>query len=312
VATGVFRGVTAQGSAFSTLDLLNRWQRFWFAEIPPYQFAHLRIVFGLLGVIGLLGLTPVSTYWAPTGLVPLSGSMAELKTALVNWNLGAAAGLILFVALVVFFVGMTVGYQTRAAVGACFLGSVIQYHWNTLPLSAGNQVVIAMLFCLVWADCGAVWSVDAWLQARRARPGSASISTAAYPVWPLRLIRIQIAIIYLSSGLRKLFFSPVWRDGSALHFVLQQNVFSRLPIWFSPALDPLLTAMTYFVLFWELGFAVMLLHPWTRRLALITGVALHIGMWVSLEIGLFSWIMIASYLAFLEPAKARSFWGRLT
>ena len=234
--------MTSSAPTRTRLAALDRWQRFWFAEVPPHQFALLRIIFGLLGVIGLLGLTPVSTFWSLTGIISMSGSMAEVKTALLNWNLGTAAGLIFFAALLVSFVSMTVGCLTRAAVGACFFGTVLQNHWNPLPLTGAVQVVIAVLFCLFWVDCGAVWSIDAWLRARRARFEGSSNSVTAQPVWPLHLIRIQIAIVYLSSGLWKLLWSPVWRDGSALHFVLQQNAFSRLPIWFSPALDPLLTA----------------------------------------------------------------------
>lgn len=299
--------MTSSGLTRTRLAALDRWQRFWFAGIPPHQFALLRIIFGLLGIVGLLGLTPVSTFWSPSGIVPLSGSMAEVKAALLNWNLGTAAGLIFFAALLVSFVGMTVGCLTRATVGACFFGTVLQNHWNPLPLTGAVQVVIAVLFCLFWVDCGAVWSIDAWRRARRTGFDASLNSVTAQPVWPLHLIRIQIAIVYLSSGLWKLLWSPVWRDGSALHFVLQQNAFSRLPIWFSPALDPLLTAITYFTLFWEIGFPFMLLHWWTRRLALIAGVALHLGMWVSLEIGLFSWIMIGSYVAFLEPEQVCKF-----
>ncbi len=251
--------------------------------------------------MGLLGLTPVSTFWSPMGIVPLSGAAAELKTWLVAWDLGAAAGLIFFLTLFACFVSMTAGYLTRAAVGACFFGSVLQAHWNPLPLSAANQVVIAVLFCLLWVDCGAVWSLDAWRRPLRTAPGSARIAGRLQPIWPLHLIRIQIALIYLSSGLWKLTFSPVWRDGSALQFVLQQNVFTRFPVSFPTGFDWLLTVLTYFVLVWEIGFAVMLLHPWTRRLALITGLVLHLGMWTSLEIGLFNCIMVASYAAFLEP-----------
>ena len=228
--TRVFRRVKSSGPTRTRLAALDRWQRFWFAEVPPHQFALLRIIFGLLGVLSLLGLTPVSTFWSLTGIISLSGSMAEVKAALLNWNLGTAAGLIFFAALVISFVGMTVGCLTRAAVGACFFGTVLQNHWNPLPLTGAIQVVIAVLFCLFWVDCGAVWSIDAWLRARRARFDASLNSVTAQPVWPLHLIRIQIAIVYLSSGLWKLLWSPVWRDGSALHFVLQQNAFSRLPI----------------------------------------------------------------------------------
>jgi hypothetical protein len=88
---------------------------------------------------------------------------------------------------------------------------------------------------------------------------------------------------------------------------LHQNVFSRLSVTVSPSFDPILTALTYLTLFWELSFPVMLLRQATRRLALIVGVGLHLGMWATMEVGLFSWIMIGSYAAFIEPEQACKF-----
>ena len=55
----------------------------------------------------------------------------------------------------------------------------------------------------------------------------------------------------------------------------------------------------------------MLFHPWSRRLALVTGVLMHLGMFVTLELGLFSLMMIASYLAFVDPFKVARFVSRV-
>jgi hypothetical protein len=56
-------------------------------------------------------------------------------------------------------------------------------------------------------------------------------------------------------------------------------------------------------LFWEITFPVMMLNRITRRFALLLGVALHAGMWSLLELGPFSFVMIASYLTFVDPHK---------
>ena len=57
------------------------------------------------------------------------------------------------------FAAMAVGYQTRLAV-ACAFGSIfLLAKWNDLPHSAAHQVLRSILFCLIWADCGRVWSV---------------------------------------------------------------------------------------------------------------------------------------------------------
>jgi hypothetical protein len=290
--------MTASREATPQPTWLDRWQRFWFSPVPPHSFAVLRILFGGLGMAGLIGVTPVSMYWPLDSISPLPDHGVAFRAQLFALGAGTAAGWVFFVVLLLAFVAMTAGYATEWAVPVCFIGSVFQTFWNHLPLSSAHQVLIAVLFCLVWADTGSVLSLDAWRRGRRtARDHSVS---DAQPVWPLRLIQFQVALIYLNSGLWKL-FGPTWRDGSAVHDSLNLNIFHRFPNAAAPEYEWLLTLGTYATLFWELAFPVLLLHAWTRSAALISGCLLHIGLWLTLELGPFSWIMIASYVAFLEP-----------
>jgi hypothetical protein len=196
---------------------------------------------------------------------------------------------------------MTVGYRSGASVTASLGFSIIQILWNYLPLSGAHVVMQGVLFCLMWADCGSVWSVDAWLERRRATEGSPS-SFAEYPIAPLRLIRFQIALVYLSTGLWKL-YSPLWREGSALHYILNNNVFHRFPLSIPPEMEWLLTTATYVTLVWELGFAPGMMFRRTRRLVLLLGIMIHLGMIAFIEVGPFSFVMLAGYVAFLDPRR---------
>jgi hypothetical protein len=290
--------------------LVKRWERFWFGEIPPHSYALLRILFGTLGFVSLLGETPVSMFWSLDGLTPVAGGGFGLRQELIHLGLSQLAGWTCFLGLLISFAAMTVGYRSRWIVAICYAGSFLQTKWNSLPLSSAHYVVIAVLFCLMWVDCGAVWSADEWLAARRRRP-TATYRRASQPVWPLRLIRFQVALIYLSSGLWKL-FSPLWRNGSAVHYVLHVNFLHRFPYAVPPNFDWILTALTYATLLWETGFAFLVLHRTTRTLALLAGIVIHLSMWGALELGPFSWVMLASYVAFLDPMTVERWataWG---
>ena len=48
-------------------------------EIPPHSYALLRIVLGVVGVISLIGLTPVGMYWPLDGLAPLPGEGSDVR-----------------------------------------------------------------------------------------------------------------------------------------------------------------------------------------------------------------------------------------
>jgi hypothetical protein len=289
--------------------LVHRWEGFWFREVPPHSYALLRVLFGLIGFASVLGMTPVDQFWTPDGLFALPPHDAGFKAQVVGLGYGTFVGRGFFVILLISFGALAVGYSTGSAIVACFVGSVFQPLWNWLPLSAAHHVVVVVLFCLLWVDCARVWSVDAWRARKRGKPPA--LVTADEPVWPLRLIRFQVALIYLNSGLWK-FNGELWRDGSAVHYATALNIFHRFPADIPAALDWLSTVGTYVTLAWEIGFPLMLLHPWTRRFALITGVLLHVGMGVTLELGPFSAIMIASYVAFLDPEViARIRWRSL-
>jgi Vitamin K-dependent gamma-carboxylase len=271
----------------------SKWDLFWFSEIAPHVYSVLRILFGLLGCASLVGLLDLPLFWSCQGLVASRGG-------LLCQSVGDLYPHAILAVSAVSFLAMAAGYQTRLAV-ACAFGSVfVMANWNDLPLSAAHQLLRAILFCLLWADCGRTWSVDAWLSRRRV---SSDARTCRVPVWPLRLVQIQIAAVYPVTSLWKL-NNVMWRDGTALHYVFENPQFRRFAVLASPSWDSWTTAATYATLFWELSFAFLVFYPRTRRWVLAVSVLMHLGVWATLEVGPFSWVMLAGYVAFLDTWEA--------
>jgi hypothetical protein len=282
----------------------SAWERFWFAEIPPHCYALLRILFGMLAVVSLLQVRELTLFWDVDGLVPGMQDGMGVKASLFASGLGHVVGRGLFFAILASYGCMALGLWSTMSVAVSFLALSAQVYWNHLPLTGAHSVIQAIVLCLVFADCGAVWSLDSWL-ARRRGANDGVLGAVTYPIAPLRLIRVQIALIYLSSGLWKL-FNEQWRDGSAVHYVLNNNVYQRFRLQVPPGLDWLTTLLTYGVLFWEISFGLMILYRPTRRIAIIVGVMMHLGMLTMIEIGPFGWVMLASYVSFLEPERVPS------
>jgi hypothetical protein len=117
-------------------------------------------------------------------------------------------------------------------------------------------------------------------------------------------------LIYLNAGIWKI-FNPYWRDGSAVHYVVQSNVYRRFPQGMPLAFDHVASFLTYGTLAWELTFPFLLLFARTRRIALIAGILIHLGMLLTIEVGPFHLIMLASYLAFLDPNVVAGLSNRL-
>ena len=260
--------------------------------MPPHSYAVLRIALGIVGLISLAGLTPVGMYWPLDGLAPLPVEGNTIRSWLDARGLSSLAGEALFGGLVCSFTAMMVGYRSDVAVFLSFIGLVAETHWNSLPLSSAHQVMTVLLFCLVWTETGQVWSLDA----RRAPEAP----LRPQPAWPLWLMRYQVAVVYLSSGLFK-FASPMWRDGTAAHWAMNLNAFHRFPWPLPTSLAPVEALLTWGTLGFELGFWLLVLFRRTRSLALFAGIGLHAGLFATMELGPFSFLMVASYICYLDP-----------
>lgn len=272
---------------------LASWERFWFEDIPPTSYALLRIVFGIVGLANLVSYTPVADYWPVDAIAPVPGGGTGLRRWLLDSGAGSIAGYAYFTALSAGFLALSAGFCTRWATLLCFVGTIGQKSWNHLPLTSSIEVIAVVLFSLLFVDAGSVLSVDAWRRGQGAPPPDA-------PIWPLRLVRFQVALLYLNAGLWKL-SSEAWRDGTALHYALNHNIFHRFPGALPVSAEWLLTAGTYVTLGWEIAFAFCLWHPVARAIVLVVGVFVHAGIWMTMEVGSFSWVTLATYVAFLNP-----------
>jgi len=282
---------------------LARWEAYWFIEVPPHSVAALRIVFGAMALVSVAGLTPIDAFWSLDGLSPLPSNPNGPRSWLIDHGLAVWAGRAYFAYSAAAAAAMLVGYRSDLAVLATFLGLSLQTHWNRLPLSSAHQVVLVVLFCLIWTETGRVWSLDA---RRRSPPDQGNEGVA---IWPLRLIRYQVALIYFSTALWKL-LHPAWRDGSAVYWALNLNTFHRFPWTLPVAAEPIVAVLAWGTLLFELCFPALVWFRRTRTPTLILGLGLHLGLWLTLEIGPFSWVMIASYIAFLDPHRVARFGGR--
>jgi hypothetical protein len=134
----------------------------------------------------------------------------------------------------------------------------------------------------------------------------------------VRVLQIQLCMIYLTTGLAKLkgetfgegplteWLTGNWWDGTAIHYVLNYTTKSRwayaqfpIPLWITKPL-------TYLSVWWETLFPLLVLSRWTRPWALWFGVLFHVGIFLTIEVGWFSFYTLAYYGVWVPCA----FWAR--
>lgn len=182
---------------------------------------------------------------------------------------------------------LLLGILPRVSAAAAWLLSISFIGLNYYLHNSGDNVRTIALFYLALSPCGAVWSVTG-------KPSRAA-GDVGVPAWPVRLLFLQLVLIYFLNGVYK-FTGPDWRDGSMMHHVIGSVAWTRFSADDLPLPYPALQILTWVTLVFELGFPLFVLIPSTRKLVLCVAFLFHVGTAVHLQIGVFPLYMMALYL----------------
>lgn len=119
----------------------------------------------------------------------------------------------------------------------------------------------------------------------------------------LRMVQIQMCIIYAYSGLEKL-KGPTWWKGEAIWTVFANSQIVRWQMDWVSHLPLVITVMTYMTLAFEIYFPALVWLKKFRPWVLVCGVLLHVGIGIVVFIPFFSTLMIISYATFLTSNEA--------
>lgn len=281
----------------------DAWNRFFHAPVDPSVCGLFRIGYASLLLLNMLVLLPELTQWfGEEGVLPLGAAQAVIdrnRWTLFQWlpqNDGVVwACYLVFLAQIV---GLGLGFFSRFNAVCVFLWLVSFQHRNRLLFDGEDNVFRLMGFFLIFLPLGKAYAIDA---ARRVKRGLARHPPAPEPAWALRLVQLQMCLIFVSTALEKL-RGAEWLDGSAVYYVTRLDVYR-----FGPLPDNFLTstwamkAATWGVLAAECIVPIAVWIPGTRRLALGVAVAMHLAMAYAMNLFLFQWIMILGWLTFLTP-----------
>ncbi len=282
---------------------------FWTGTVDPRPLALFRLVLGGLVLFDLIDRArDFRAFFTDDGVLPraalVNGFVRLYRFSLFDmWGDPFLCGL-LYTAGVVCAVLFVAGYRTRLFNILTWVFVVSLHERNIVILDGGDTVVRCMLFWMMFADCGQIYSVDAWLG--RVRP-------RAVPVTPLRVAQIQVILIYICAAASKT--GPWWRDGTALYHSLQLSDWARASTagWVidHPRIAVLLSRATIPA---EAAFLPLTMFPLsltgrhrrTKELLRLAGIAavvgLHAGIFITMRVGLFSLLMPACMILFIYPS----------
>lgn len=220
---------------------------------------------------------------------------------------------LLFLVAGVFASMLLVGYRTRLAALVSWILLCSLQNRNSLVLQGGDDLLRVMLFWSMFVPLAARFSVDAVLsrQDRQAATARTLPSKAGpYPSPPPRLLSLatmvlvmQLFTMYIVSAALKT--GPTWhRDGSAIQLALHHHAFaSALGQWLRGLPSNILQGLTWQVWWLERCGPLLFFIPWKtfwwRTLGAFVFIGFHLGLFLTLDLGLFPWVAIVCWLVVL-------------
>lgn len=238
----------------------------------------------------------------PGLFVPLP--LLKVLLSPIGWGARPSLALVgaVAAAAVVSGIGALVGFFTRVCLTIFATTNLfVMAHYYSYGEQHHPEALMMLALCaLALGPSGGALSIDAW----RARRGGAPIAASSPAArWPLRLVQWLMVLAYLSAGGSKLAHGGLeWVNGHTLAYYLAQDGIRwdrPLGVWLSHFPRVLALAGVGALLF-ELTFVLALL-PRLTWLYVISGTALHIGIWLVQEATFFQYIFV--YSVFLEPLR---------
>jgi hypothetical protein len=277
----------------------------FYFRIDKRSLALLRILLALVLILDwFFRFEQIPCFYAESGISPLS---SEIPRGPGIWHFSLLES-VRSVPLVqmVFMVGLfayvcfLVGYQTRLATALTWLFYVSVVNRIIIIRYGGDIVVITMLLWAMFLPMGAAWSVDRWLSGRT-KPES----NMTAPSLAALLIVAQVAIIYLATACAKCGMD--WWDGSALYYAWNLDTFAGFGARYMLDHIPMEVIRWMTRGAWVIEFILFFLimcprfQPRLRRMAIALSTGLMLGIFLTLNVGIFPVLMVAINGVLLLP-----------
>jgi hypothetical protein len=308
------------------IALLERWVAFWDRREAPTSLALTRILVGsvlladllqvkYVGAVALLwSAPPLGMAWGATGEpLPLAARWlgATPQTAELLWGI-ALASTVLFV--------FGAFFRVSAVLLAVALGQLGRFEPDGDAIDQLFRIAIPIL---ALSSANAAFSVDAWLRKKRG-----SSYPARVPAWPRYLLMLQLLWMYFSAAHNREDLAWYPSGGfAAVSNVMSDPHFARFAPGTFRSVYHLTQLGTAATMLFEGSAPLMLLWLWLNSTAatetrpragklasaarklhlrwvwMALGITLHLGIAVTMQLGIFPFGMLALYPIFVHPEE---------
>lgn len=264
-------------------------------SVDARALAAFRVALGAIVVLDLLLRSrSLVAFYTDAGVLPRE-TLLDLHPIVARFSLHVLSGAawfqwLLFGVTATAALSLVVGYRSRLATFVTGVLVVSLQVRNPLVLNGGD-VVLQMLF--LWGlllPLGERWSVDA-LRDGEPRAQITSLATAG--------VLLQVVIIYGTNAVMK-FRGDTWGSGEAIHYVFSLEMFV---VYLGDVLANYPALLELFDTAWLVllagSFLLVVATGWARAALAAAYATMHLGMLLTMQLGVFPLISIAALLPFV-------------
>lgn len=295
---------------------LGYWNNFWFAPCSPVPMALFRIIFGIVLTEDMLvHMYPdFALFYSANSLIPIKDMISlywrqdPYFDALLLLPPGDNYILAAFWVMVAAAFCMTIGLFTRFSSWIVFFLLMSFSSHFELNQNAGDNYLRIVAMCVALSNAGDAFSIDSLIKSLRSDWRKIGFGAPLSAPWAQRLIQLQICIAYAHTWLCKM-EGEHWEDGSAVYYAVRYDDIIRFP------LPHFLDQMWFYqIATWGTLFVEFILWNFiwwrkTRYIVILTGIALHLGIEYCMNLPMFEWIFMFTYLLFVYPEDFARFWS---
>lgn len=304
------------------VDLGRAWSRFWFQTSPTSPLEVTRIG---IGAALLINYGAASSYlfdfWGEDGFVPRELVLADRTDEWVQsvfFYFSAPWQWIAFHALFLLCcAAFMLGWRTSWVKWIVLVGHV-SYAYRAPAIAYGvDKILACLLLILCVGPSGRAMSLDRVRAVRAAKLKDLQAALPPYAgAWAnacIRLMQIQMAVLFFYSGIGKL-RGDDWWNGDAIWVVFTTGDH------YNPHVLDLLASHywlvnvgTYGTILIEIAFPFLIWQRRTRPYLLAAAIALHLQFAVLMGLFYFSFVMVMGHMSFLRPewlARLGAAWKR--
>jgi hypothetical protein len=271
--------------------------------IDPRSLATFRIGLGVLLLVDLaIRADDLTAHYTDAGVFTRELA-AKFNGWFWRWSIHMASGdapwqIALFVVAGGAAAMLVLGYKTRLATVVSWALLCSVQHRNPSLLNAGDALLRALLFWAMFLPLGRCWSLDARRRDARRRGDHRretvlSVATAS--------LLLQVALMYWFTTAFK--WNEDWLDGLGLYYALSYDAYARPLAGWLLGYPELLRWLSLATLALESAGPVLAFSPFaTGRIRVVVCLAFvlfHLGIELTLTVGMFSYVSMVAWSAYL-------------